>query len=49
MCEQIRMEETTTLFDKELWGTIEDIVVGRGPFIGDRQRRLTSLPIKFGG
>ncbi|MCI69005.1 hypothetical protein A2U01_0090266, partial [Trifolium medium] len=28
---------------------VEDIVVGEGPFFGDLQWRITSLPIKVGG
>lgn len=31
----IHMEEAFTLFDKELWGAIEDIVIDKGPFLGD--------------
>jgi hypothetical protein len=37
------------LFDKELREEVEDIVVGGGPFFGDLQWRLASLPIRFGG
>jgi hypothetical protein len=33
-CQLIYMQEATILFDKELCGTIEDIVVGGGPFFG---------------
>jgi hypothetical protein len=43
------MEEVTMLFDKELCGEVEDIVVGGCPFSGDLQWRLASLPIRFGG
>jgi hypothetical protein len=39
----------TVLFDKELRAAVENIVVGGGPFFGDLQWRLASLPIKFGG
>jgi len=35
------------LFDKELRGAVENIVVGGCPFFGDLQRRLISLPIRF--
>jgi hypothetical protein len=31
------MEEATMLFDKELRGAVEDIVVGGGSFFGDHQ------------
>jgi hypothetical protein len=48
-CQPIYMEEATVLFDKELRAAIENIVVGGGPFFGDLQWRLASLPIKFGG
>ncbi|KAK2380676.1 hypothetical protein QL285_068351 [Trifolium repens] len=37
------------LFDKELRGTVEDIVVGGGPYFGDLQWRVASLPIQVGG
>jgi hypothetical protein len=37
------------LFDKELCGAVEDIVVGGGPFFGDLQWRLVSLPIRLMG
>ncbi|KAK2429154.1 hypothetical protein QL285_027614 [Trifolium repens] len=43
------MEDATFLFDKELRGAVEDIVVGGGPFFGDIQWRIASLPIKVGG
>jgi hypothetical protein len=43
------MEEAANLFDKELCGIVEDIVVCGGPFFGDLQWRLASLPIKVGG
>jgi len=36
------------LFDKELCGEIEYIVVDIGPFFWDLQWRLASLPIRFG-
>jgi len=37
------------LFDKELREAVEDIAVGGGPFFGDLQWRMASLPIRFGG
>jgi hypothetical protein len=40
------MEEAVILFEKELCGEIEDIVVGGSPFFGNLQWRLTSLHIK---
>jgi hypothetical protein len=43
------MEETAILFDTELRGAVENIVVGGGPFFGALQWRLTFLPIKVGG
>jgi len=48
-CQPIHMEEAAILFDKELREAVEDIVVGGGPFFGDLQWRLASLPIRFGG
>jgi hypothetical protein len=48
-CQPIYMEEATILFDKELRAAVEDIVVGGGPFFGDLQWRVASLPIKVGG
>jgi len=48
-CQPIHMEEVAMLFDKELREAAEDIVVGGGPFCGDLQWRLASLPIRFGG
>ncbi|GJR85325.1 hypothetical protein Tco_0209336 [Tanacetum coccineum] len=43
------MEEAALFFDKGLHGSIENIVVCDGPFFGDLQCPLTSLPIRFGG
>jgi len=37
------------LFDKELHGAVEDIGVYGGPFFGDLQWSLASLPIRSGG
>ena len=50
-CQPIHTEESAMLFDKELREAVEDIVVGGGPFFGDLQWRLDSLPIRvrFGG
>ncbi|MCI93184.1 hypothetical protein A2U01_0114482, partial [Trifolium medium] len=31
------MDEAAILFDKELCGAVDDIVVGGGPFFGDLQ------------
>ncbi|MCI70132.1 hypothetical protein A2U01_0091395, partial [Trifolium medium] len=42
-------EDAAILFDKELRGAVEDIVVGRGHFFGDLQWRIASSPIKAGG
>ncbi|GKD76758.1 hypothetical protein Tco_1339379 [Tanacetum coccineum] len=43
------MEEAALFFDKGLHGSIENMVVCGGPFFGDLQWRLSSLPIRFGG
>ncbi|KAI3750270.1 hypothetical protein L2E82_20904 [Cichorium intybus] len=48
-CQPMHMEEAALFFDKGLRGSIEDIVVCGGPFFGDFQWRLVSLPIRFGG
>lgn len=48
-CQPVHMEEATMLFDKELCGAVEDIVVCKGPFFGDLHWRLSSLPIRSGG
>jgi hypothetical protein len=34
-CQPVHMEETALLFDKGLRGSIENMVVCRGPFFGD--------------
>ncbi|KAL6500200.1 hypothetical protein OROHE_025566 [Orobanche hederae] len=47
-CRPTHMEEAAALFDKELRKAVEDIVVGGGPFFGDLQRRVASLPIRAG-
>jgi hypothetical protein len=41
-CQQIYKEEAIILFDKELYGTLEDIMVVEGPFFGDLHWRLAS-------
>ncbi|PNY14294.1 auxilin-like protein, partial [Trifolium pratense] len=48
-CQPIHMEQATILFDKELRGVVEDIVVGGGPYFGDLQWRVASLHIRVGG
>nr|GEU63514.1 hypothetical protein [Tanacetum cinerariifolium] len=48
-CKPVHMEEAALFFDKGLRGSIENIVVCGGPFFGDLQWRLASLPIRFGG
>ncbi|KAI3721949.1 hypothetical protein L2E82_32969 [Cichorium intybus] len=48
-CQPMHMEEASLFFDKGLRGSIEDIVVCGGPYFGDFQWRLVSLPIRFGG
>jgi hypothetical protein len=48
-CQPIYMVRAAILFDKELRAAVEDIVVGGGPFFGDLQWRVASLPIKVGG
>ncbi|WJX31345.1 hypothetical protein P8452_19781 [Trifolium repens] len=48
-CQPVYMEDAAFLFDKELRGTVEDIVIGGGLFFGDLQWRIASLPIKAGG
>ncbi|GKC30260.1 hypothetical protein Tco_1037554 [Tanacetum coccineum] len=48
-CQPVHMKEAALFFDKGLRGSIENIVVCGGPFFGDLQWRLASLPIRFGG
>ncbi|XP_052627549.1 uncharacterized protein LOC128134140 [Lactuca sativa] len=48
-CQPVHMEEAAIFFDNGLRGAIEDIVVCGGPFFGDIQWRIASLPIRFGG
>ena len=47
-CQPEHLEHATTFFDSGFQGAIEDIVVCGGPFFGDLQWRLASLPIRFG-
>ncbi|PWA60602.1 reverse transcriptase domain-containing protein [Artemisia annua] len=46
-CQPVYVEEAALLFDKGLREAIEDMVVCGGPFFGDLQWRLASLPISF--
>ncbi|XP_021985363.1 uncharacterized protein LOC110881398 [Helianthus annuus] len=48
-CQPVRMEDAALFFDKGLREAIEELVVCGGPFFGDLQWRLASLPIRFGG
>ncbi|KAL7610215.1 hypothetical protein Lser_V15G14394 [Lactuca serriola] len=48
-CQPVHMEEAAIFFDNGLRVAIEDIVVCGGPFFGDIQWRIASLPIRFGG
>ncbi|KAJ0717216.1 putative exostosin [Helianthus annuus] len=48
-CQPVFVKEAVSLFDKGLRGAIEDIVVCGGPFFGDFQWRVASLPCKMGG
>ena len=43
------MDDAVSCFDKGLREAIEDIVVCGGPFFGDLQWRLASLPMRLGG
>ncbi|PWA75874.1 reverse transcriptase domain-containing protein [Artemisia annua] len=45
----VHMEDAALFFDKGLRESIENIVVCGGPFFGDLQWRLSSLPIRLGG
>jgi hypothetical protein len=40
--QSIYMEDVTVLFDKELWGVVEDIVVGACFVFGDLQWRMVA-------
>lgn len=48
-CQPTFVGEAVSIFDKGLRGAVEDIVVHGGPFFGDLQWRLASLPISSGG
>ncbi|XP_022031302.1 uncharacterized protein LOC110932259 [Helianthus annuus] len=48
-CQPVHVEDATMFFDKGLREAIEELVVCGGPFFGDLQWRLASLPIRFGG
>ncbi|GJS40576.1 putative reverse transcriptase domain-containing protein [Tanacetum coccineum] len=48
-CQPVHMEKAALFFDKGLRGSVENIVVCEGPFFGDFQWSLASLPIQFGG
>ncbi|XP_022040435.1 uncharacterized protein LOC110942984 [Helianthus annuus] len=48
-CQPTFVGEAVSVFDKGLRRAIEDIVVCGGPFFGDLQWRLASLPTRFGG
>ncbi|KAJ0453015.1 hypothetical protein HanHA300_Chr15g0585561 [Helianthus annuus] len=48
-CQPHLMVDAASRFDDSLWEAIEDIVVGGGPFFGDLQWRLASLPMCLGG
>ncbi|GJU04921.1 hypothetical protein Tco_1121351 [Tanacetum coccineum] len=48
-CQPVHMDDAALFFDKGLHGSIENIVVCGGPFFGDLQWRLASLPIRLGG
>ena len=48
-CQPHFMVDAVSLFDDGLREAIEDIVVCGGPFFGDLQWRLASLPMRLGG
>ncbi|KAK9052651.1 hypothetical protein SSX86_029281 [Deinandra increscens subsp. villosa] len=48
-CQPMFVGEAVSIFDKGLREAIEDIVVCGGPFFGDLQWRLASLPTRLGG
>ncbi|GJY42790.1 putative reverse transcriptase domain-containing protein [Tanacetum coccineum] len=48
-CQPMYIGKAVSIFDNGLRRVIEAIVVCRGPFFGDFQWRLASLPIRFGG
>lgn len=47
-CQTNHMEKPNILFDKELWMTVEDIVVGGCLFFGVLQWMVAYLPIRVG-
>ncbi|XP_076948911.1 uncharacterized protein LOC143621346 [Bidens hawaiensis] len=48
-CHPHMMDDAVSCFDKGLREAIEDIFVCGGPFFGDLQWRLASLPMRLGG
>nr|GEW99939.1 putative reverse transcriptase domain-containing protein [Tanacetum cinerariifolium] len=48
-CQPVHVKEATLFFDKGLRRSIENIVVCGGPFFGDLQWQLASLPIRLDG
>ncbi|GKD55182.1 hypothetical protein Tco_1288569, partial [Tanacetum coccineum] len=48
-CQPMYIGEVVSIFDNGLRRAIEAIMVCGGPFFGDFQWRLASLPIRFGG
>nr|GEW26915.1 putative reverse transcriptase domain-containing protein [Tanacetum cinerariifolium] len=48
-CQPVHIEDATLFFEKDLRGSIENIVVCGGPFFGDLQWQLSSLHIRFDG
>ncbi len=48
-CPPAHIEEASLLFDQGLREAVEGLVVCGGPFFGDLQWRLATLPLKLGG
>ncbi|KAJ0890640.1 hypothetical protein HanRHA438_Chr09g0426081 [Helianthus annuus] len=48
-CQPSLVGGAVSVFDEDLRGALEDIVVCRGAFFGDLQWRLASLPTRFRG
>nr|GEU60664.1 hypothetical protein [Tanacetum cinerariifolium] len=48
-CQPVHMDEAALFFENGLRRSIDNIVVCEGPFFGDLQWRLASLPIRLGG
>ncbi|KAJ0805921.1 hypothetical protein HanPI659440_Chr02g0083791 [Helianthus annuus] len=48
-CQPHLLVDAASRFNDGLQEAIEDIVVGGGPFFGDLQWRLASLPMRLGG